>query len=348
MSEQQTRDDPVGRSKHLGELALIFKHRHATWHHFAMFLRDIFEDISVGGPNMESTRSGLAEIECRHNSGGTHHTELSSARTGPYRSAFNHVRYSRPCVTLGTYDDKKNPGLVVFDLCVRAKAFLRRIGVGDESEPSGRDFEYDPNVNPHPRLSEESMPDVTPEDLVEINRSNILSSSRRSKGKQEDDSDYGEDFFQAEDVRDLVFQLGNDGPRFSAEQSVSASGMRSSLDSVGQANEQRKTTKMRVATLAYLWGFVNDLPALRTEFRKLRTQPNLNVLHLCGCGLCYTLNGQKVMGCCEASHLMLGSQSLNNMHRMHHQLLALTPRQYYLERVALGRHVLDGSGRDVF
>lgn len=128
MSEQ-TQDSPVGRSRHLGELALIFKHRHAKWYDFADFLRDEFKDATVAGPLADATPSGLTQIACRHNSGGRNHAVLSAAKSGVFRSCFDDIRYERPCVTLGSYDENKNPGLVVHDLCVRAARFLAQRGL---------------------------------------------------------------------------------------------------------------------------------------------------------------------------------------------------------------------------
>lgn len=350
MSEQQTRDNPVGRSKHLGELAVIFKHRHAKWHHFADFLREIFEDGTVAGPDADCTPSGLDVIPCRHNVGGRNHAALSSARRGPYRSSFDHVRYERPCVSAGTFDENKNPGFVVHDLCVKAVQFLARNNVGDSGDPSRRDFVYDPELDPASYPSDDVILELDADELAEINVNNIIRTARRMALVPDDSSDYGEEFFQQEDVTDnLIEQVQNAVRPASRDDSVSAPGMRSSLDSVGQGTVDRRTTKMRVATLAYLWKFVSDPTELRNEFRKLRSQPNLHVLHLCGCGMCYkTPTGQKVMGCCEASHLILGSSSLNDTHRTYHQMMNMTTPNMYLLQVSIIRGHLHHSGDGVF
>ena len=353
MSEQQTRDDPVGRSKHLGELAMVFKHRHAKWHHFADFLREEFSDRSVAGPNADVTPPLLQQVACRHNNGGRNHTALSTANNGPFQSAFNHVRYQRPCVTMGTYDEKKNPGLVVHDLCTRAVRFLARIGLGDPDEETKRDFKFDPTVYSACRSSEDSLPPFQSDDFEGLSTSNIRLSPRRARAEEDEDDEYGGDeFFQQEDVQEFLFAATDHGvpiSEFDPDASVSAPGMGSSSDSVGQGTLGRKPTKMRVATLAYLWGFVSDPQALRREFRKLRTSPNLHVLHLCGCGMCYKQpDGSRVYGCCEASHLILGSSSLNDMHRTYHTMISLLPPENYLLQVSLFRHALDESGMGVF
>lgn len=102
---------------------------------------------------------------------------------------------------------------------------------------------------------------------------------------------------------------------------------------------------MRAATLGYLWNFADNPQQLRTEFRRLRSDRTLYVLHLCGCGICYeTSSGVRVKGCVERSHLKLGSHEENERHKLYHQMLSFAQVSDYANAVAIIHRSLDGDG----
>lgn len=85
---------------------------------------------------------------------------------------------------------------------------------------------------------------------------------------------------------------------------------------------RRLSTKMRVAVLAYLQRFTHDSRQLRDEVFGFLGGCDLQVLHLCGCGV-RDADGS-FNGCTEPSHLILGTQSLNNLHYKYHGLIEMT------------------------
>lgn len=298
---------------------------------------------------MVGTTSGLSEMRCRHTLGGRHHQFLTAALASPVDSVvFNHERYTRPCVSHGSYDAGKNGGLVVHDLCVRAAAFLRSIGRGDIRQSTGRDFDYDPSLNlasssplgGESELSDDSQMMDLSEDIT-ITASTLITS--------DDPSEYDDDgFFEDEDVQQEMAALEADllEPPSTEAGTVSASDMPSSQDSVEQWSARRSSTKMRAATLGYLWNFADDWRQLRIEFRRLRSDRNAQVLHLCGCGLCFLEQpgDRRVVGCAERSHLTLGLAGTNDHHKTYHMTLGLTQPSDYVGLVRAIHVGTDGAG----
>lgn len=89
-------------------------------------------------------------------------------------------------------------------------------------------------------------------------------------------------------------------------------------------------TGMRIYHLTYLLGEWELWPRsdtsnerahhLRMRVEQLVSNPDLHVLHLCGCGLC--LRSQtKDDGCVEPSHLTIGPKSVNDLHTQYHAVL---------------------------
>ncbi|PLB41739.1 uncharacterized protein BDW47DRAFT_122193 [Aspergillus candidus] len=108
----------------------------------------------------------------------------------------------------------------------------------------------------------------------------------------------------------------------------------------------RSSTKMRVATLAWLWKFADDADKLQAQFKHLLDLPaEVGVLHLCGCGICSNTGvGVRMLGCCEKTHLILGDQKLNGTHKTFHQMLRLIHTDDYLETVAIIQRARGGRG----
>lgn len=306
----------TGRSKHLGQLALVFKHRHGTWTDFGLFLKILFRGEPSSG--RISAVQPSRECGCRHNFGGRHHAILAAAALNPEEyPMFAHERYSRPCITLGAWEKGKNPGLVVDDLCIKAAEFLRNIGKGDSLEKTGRDFEYEPESQ-QSQFSEAMSTSPEPDGPIR----DVSMEPVPVGGGQVFD---GDDLFDDDDVVEALVEeyeeLGTVGaagtharPRSSGTSISTPTGYLNSDDSRVQSSV-RSSTKLRAATLGYLAGFADDPQALRREFKRLRGDASLWVLHLCGCGLCYGDAGKpRFSGCVEYSHLRLGFREENKTH----------------------------------
>src|ERR1700734_2192699 len=86
------------------------------------------------------------------------------------------------------------------------------------------------------------------------------------------------------------------------------------FESSDPANK-RKSTKVRVYVLTYLYRFTGNDTMFEDAYRRLMTS-DLVVLHLCGCGSCHDSDG-----CVEPTHLELGSQAVNRDHVPIHAVL---------------------------
>jgi len=324
MSGEGGGNDFGGRRKHLGQLALVFKHRHGSWADFGQFLKAIFGDLPSS--SQIATISQTRRIICRHNAGGRNYDALVAAAHGPVlqRPVFNHERYTRPCVTIGSFEEKKNPGLVVADLCNKANRFLQSIGKGDPEASTGRDFEYDEKDRSVSPLSDESGGD--PESQGAIDASNILETPRQRNVARfpplpaREDSFDTDDFFGDVDTLNQLEGILAEFDRPQTPSSVSTpTGYAQSEDSLIQLT-MRSSTKIRAATLGYLWQFADDPVRLRERFRLLCSDPRLHVLHLCGCGVSFVdpVTRQRRHGCVEKTHLKLGSAADNMLHKSYH------------------------------
>lgn len=355
MSDTESTNVLAGRARHLGELAQVFRHRHGTWRDFGAFLkREFLDDSDLGG--MVGATSGLPRMACRHNVGGRNHAALSTAvAAGANAVPFNHERYSRPCRSHGAFElngrhGGKNGGLVVHNLCTRAAAFLRSIGKGDPHESTGRDFDYDPGLYPAsstPLLGSSRASDVSGDDLVMLLQDDGSTLTQAAFAASEDSrSDEFDDggFFDDEDVQ-AVLGIEDVVDGSEDDELVDLSDLPLSQDSFEQLVERGSSLKMRAATLAYLWGCADDVGRLKREFRRLRSMPELCVLHLCGCGLCFkSADGRNIVGCAEWSHLKLGSKEENGRHRTYHHMLELLPAADYVAQVDLIHRGTDGDG----
>ena len=313
----------AGRSAHLASLASVFWHRHGTWRDFGNFLKELFRDFD--GPSADGGEiPRLDLVVCRHNPGGEHFPALEASRSSPGQyPMFDPLIHSRPCVTVGTFENNKNPGLVVSDLCIKAKEFLFRIGKGGPlDDPLGRDTEYvPPSGSPTP---DRIPPSQATDSYGDIVRENILGQALRGSREESQRSVGSSTHYDGDSIwgEDGTEQQSIDHPSHEESQMTIALSDIGSIDSPGVGGS-RRSTKMRVATLAYLWKFADHPAKLQEEFDRLRTDRNLQVLHLCGCGLCRTENGVRLGGCVEKTHLILGTAVLNGHHRTFHQTFGL-------------------------
>lgn len=248
----------VGRKKHLTALFSIFEPYATCWEDFGGFLKVLFGETTPpslapsgrGEPAVRVEPLETRQCLCRHNEGGQHHSylytdERAEARGGELDIAvFNHTRYSRPCITTGAQEEKKNPGIVVADLCTKARNYL--LLTGRQIEGHG------------------------------VSCANSMSTDLQTT------------------------------PRLS--------------------------TKMRVATLAYLLNFADAPEQLAEQFRRLHDDRELFILHLCGCGLS-SRNKQRHNiwhgGCCEKTHLQLGYHEENHAHRCYHYTITTVKPEDY-------------------
>lgn len=335
----------TGRSRHLAELAMVFRHRHGTWADFGQFLKALFGDAPHNGEIEQVPVHHLSQ--CRHAPAGRHGGVLLQVAQAPSSyPMFDHERYTRPCFGIGSFEQGKNPGLVMDDVCSKAAFFLRSIGKGDPDETSGRDFEYVPPSGspPEGRFSQE-----TTDSNSQIDASNI-EEGPRDRGSTntatvitDEDDDYDDSLFDDEDVIAVLAAMtdvvGGDGHSTGGssigDNTLSLpAGYSSSQDSANQYTG-RSSTKIRVHTLAYLWGFADRPRRLREQFRILRTTPDLWVLHLCGCGISGRgVDGSQNYGCTEKTHLILGSRELNEAHKNHHFTIRYTPADNYARLIS--------------
>src|SRR5208282_3001385 len=199
----QQRGD-FGRSKHLASLAQVFRHRHGTWADFGSFLQTLFGERPSAGLGVAPP--GI--VGCRHTPGGRHYPVLQASIGEPLSyTMFDHERYRRPCICIGSFDINKNPGLVVTDICVKANRFLLSIGRGDEADYSGRDRDYSQPLDPSSSPLTAPQESAASDSFRSIDPTNVLDSRLRQPGgerageSQGLSSTYSEEFFDDEDVQ---------------------------------------------------------------------------------------------------------------------------------------------------
>jgi hypothetical protein len=89
----------------------------------------------------------------------------------------------------------------------------------------------------------------------------------------------------------------------------------------GDVGYKRKSTKQRLAVLHYLTSHSDDRVSFNRAFKQL-CEPELHLVHLCGCGL--SIDGLKG-ACVTGSHLKLASAELNREHVHYHFVLQKAP-----------------------
>jgi len=99
-------------------------------------------------------------------------------------------------------------------------------------------------------------------------------------------------------------------------------------------------TGLRVHRLTYLLGVWEAAApaarayALKVAAQELEADGDLEILHLCGCGLCSA--DAKDDGCVEPSHLRAGSKKENALHKEYHSVLSqISARDYVSVRAAI-------------
>jgi hypothetical protein len=325
----------------------IFRHRHGTWRDLGNFLKFIFQDVPSTG--VGETPS-LKVIGCRHNPGGREYPTLMAGRDSPvHYPMFDPEIHYQPCVTLGSFDEGKNPGLVVSDLCSKAKDYLASIGKGNgPDDRRGRDYEYVPPSGPStPSL--EAGSSVVTESLGALflpEEEDILIGTtdlpETTDGYKDSSSYYDGDSIWGEDDADLGFVLSPHDDE--SQQTVATLSDAETIDSA----TPRRSTKMRVATLAYLWKFADQPTLLKEAFQLLIRDRELQVLHLCGCGICRTEQGSaqktQIPGCVQPAHLILGSAVMNGHHKNFHITLALCQPSDYADLCAIFHKTESGVG----
>ncbi len=343
----------VGRGKHLGQIAKVFRGRHGTWSDFGRFLKSIFgEELDIGRQPAERRTRPLENIVCRHNEGGRHFRFLAANQATPGTTLAAHERYSRPCVYTGSFDKKKNPGLVVFDLCAKANRFLLSIGKGDPNDSAGRDREYDNELNPP--SSPLTTASLVTDSFTSIRSVNVLDTSgprdpkrvRLNEVEGESSTDpatQDAEYIEDSDVEQALSSIAEEVQDDVADETV-AEDSSLSESSLVEEGQPRQSTKMRAATLAYLCNFADEPTKLRDEFRRLRENPDLYVLHLCGCGICGMDGRTRVFGCCERTHLKLGSAVENSQHRIYHDMMRLAVNEDYATLVDIVHRAPHGDG----
>jgi hypothetical protein len=279
---------------------------------------------------------------------------------------FNHLRYSRPCLAFGKGEANKNPGFIVSDTAIKARKFLMSIGKGEKilnsAYDSDEEYDSDAQESESDDLSpgESQVTDLPMSDFSGGPEEDDAEESQRSAYLLSDETDYGP-VIDAEDIEQLMEPYEGDYRANLALQSSVVLGssppavedvpiMTSDADfdpddaSVQGLGQVRSSTKVRAATLGYLWGFSRDPSRLCEEARRLRDDPTQQVLHLCGCGMPFTRNGVLVPGCCEWSHLKLGTAEENGRHKSYHTVMGMSETADYPALCDIVHRGQDGEG----
>jgi hypothetical protein len=337
----------LGRRKHLGRLAHVFYRRGATWGDFGGFLQSFFAG------NLHRKRGDnplFHEQKCRHNVSGRHHETLQDSVGNPdLYPMFNHERYSRACLSFGKGDADKNAGFVVSDTCQKARTYLESIGKGEVVCGLGEDSDYEDDQDEEsssdesdryldPQSSDYGSSQVT--DDFPASEAEMLSVAPGDSGS-DNDSDLSELEVTIDDWDDPDAEETGEDVDISMLTEFPSSQV--TVDLPGADGRVRRTsTKVRAATLGYLWGFVHQPTALRDAFRTLRTT-ELLVLHLCGCGMKHVnSDGEICPGCMEWSHLKLGTAVENGRHKIWHQAMSLTREEDYSDLCGIVHRGQDG------
>lgn len=337
-----------GRGKHLATLVQVFRHRGASWGDFGCFLEVLLgyksDDPSGKPPGKLSVALPRKLCSCRHNQDGKQH-QILSVPSSSYPQFSDSTHYRQPCVAVGVFDEGKAQGLVIADVLVRARRFLDLIG-RQRREPS----EFNPSQASNYSLADSSMSEDSSEEphwtgpgAEEMDVEIPPSSSHRDDGEPSQPS--SDDEFGDGDIEGLMLEYltreeqqvhqndSNGESQGESQDSLApttgkllseASFGKWAIEDVDSQNslaEAKSRLKMRAHVLAYLANFSQDPDRLKSEFRRLREDKELFVLHLCGCGLCKKTGEEQSPGCIERSHLKLGSGEENQIHKTYHEML---------------------------
>lgn len=320
-----------GRRHHLGRLGHIFYRRGATWSDFGAWLDDLFSG------NQHKKGLGFHVQRCRHDPQVGRHGRILRGIVATQLQTSHPVFTSEgcfmPCRSFGKGEEGKATGMIVDDLVRRARDYLSSIGRGEIMVSSSLDAEYGDTGDTTEEesssddLEEEGTEGSLYEELVD------LAGFSRSSVPYQTPLDL-QLTIALEDI-----QVEGFDPRDSAVEASERldtimsdiSGFQSS-ESAFDPNASRSSTKIRVATLAYLHKFSQRPVQLRTAFRTLRNT-ELCVLHLCGCGVKFhdRDSGQDCAGCVERTHLKLGDPSENRTHLIWHKAMSVVSDPNYVD-----------------
>lgn len=109
-------------------------------------------------------------------------------------------------------------------------------------------------------------------------------------------------------------------------------------------SQKRKSTKQRLTVLYYLLSHSGTSSEFATAFRNL-CDPDLHLVHLCGCGVCTGT----FKACVTGSHLKLAKADLNREHVHYHRVLHAAPtKDAYLALCGAVKGSEGGRFDDVF
>lgn len=360
-----TRAELVGRRRHLGNLALKFYRRGGTWGDLGRFLKGFFD----GHERFKG--KGFHIQDCRHTSGRHGRIIQDGLRAG--NPVFADIKFRRPCMGFGKGDFNTTPGYIVHDLCNRAADYLSSIGKGRLLEQHDLDFEPGSDCSGSSVNTDSEDDDEEEFDDLDDPRQYIpdfprigtyLTNVDPRVTKHEvfmlHEEALQDGLHQAEAAVDgIVPERQTLEPvavaRDLSQATVSEiSGLSSQTHSLNRdPSTPRQITKIRIATLAYLCKFWNDPESLRREFQRLRRDPTMCVLHLCGCGLQRiatidhygeNVHGESYSGCTERSHLILGTAELNRRHAFFHKMMRISQAQDYAALVDITQRAEGGEG----
>lgn len=135
-----------GRKQHIGRLLYVFRHRGGTWKDLGDFLGALFGSKPWPENGVDPPRFSPPQLlSCRHKRQGEalNSTEMVCHKPLSIFPTFSLIMYElqdlcghlhnpKPCIGMGSFDSKKNPGIVVASLLNSAKEFLACIGKSDK------------------------------------------------------------------------------------------------------------------------------------------------------------------------------------------------------------------------
>lgn len=149
------------------------------------------------------------------------------------------------------------------------------------------------------------------------------------------------------DVEDSDIEISDDEGESQPfpESSYTVSAYPSSPLKPGDVGYKRKSTKQRLCVLTYLVSHSDTRDSFNRAFKQL-CEPDLHLVHLCGCGL--NIDGLKG-ACVTGSHLKLAPAELNREHVHYHYVLQMAPsKDAYLKIWDAIRGSAEGRFDDVF
>lgn len=218
------------------------------------------------------------------------------------------------------------------------------IGKGDPNERTGRDFEYRPTTSsPFDPPGSSQVTDCYDISKAGDSKSAKIIGNSTAAVFAMDEWFKGNDMFKDEDIIQALLLSADSTKACSSSQlqpldeSIETPSDYESYDDSLLQSTVRISTKLRAATLGYLWQFADSPADLRREFRRLRQDRAAHVLHLCGCGMSYYSENIRVFGCMERSHLRLGTVEENARHLNWHMVMSYINGDNYAKVCSVAR-----------